>query len=280
MQLSVTFETFDGRPLDLPRQYNALLQGFVYRQLDRWLATRLHDRGLPDPQNVTRRLRLFTFSRLLPARLPGRPPGSFRAREGRIAFAGPVRLVVASPLATFLQSFAAHLLARGSARLGSTRVRVVDVSVAAAVPLDGPLAVEALSPVTVYRTIEREGRPFTRYYGPHEPEFAALVVGNLLRKLRTFQAAALALGEDAQEPDAEVEVEDAAAAVQPLRVGERDRRVLRYRETVIEGWTGRWRLDLPAPLLRMALDAGLGAKNSQGFGCVVPCAAPAREAAA
>ncbi len=280
MQLSVVLETCDGRALDLPRHYNALLQGFVYRQLDRWLATRLHDRGFADPHNMTRRLKLFTFSRLLPAALPGRAPGRWTGRDGRILFTGAVRLVVASPLAAFLHAFAGHLLARGRARLGTTRLRVVDVAVAVPPPLGKPLVVEALSPITVYRTLAAAGRRHTRYYTPEEPEFASLVLANLRRKLRTFQVAAVALGEEVAEDAGDVGPAEAAAAVRPLRVGARDRKVLRYRDTVIEGWMGRYRLDLPAPLMRMALDAGLGAKNSQGFGCIVPIAAPAREEAA
>ncbi|HEX30478.1 TPA: CRISPR-associated endoribonuclease Cas6, partial [Candidatus Poribacteria bacterium] len=41
-----------------------------------------------------------------------------------------------------------------------------------------------------------------------------------------------------------------------------------YRDTVIKGWTGVYELDLPEPFFHLAYDAGLGAKNSQGFGMV------------
>lgn len=41
---------------------------------------------------------------------------------------------------------------------------------------------------------------------------------------------------------------------------------MRYRETVIKGWTGIYELDLPEPFFYLAYDAGLGSKNSQGFG--------------
>jgi len=38
------------------------------------------------------------------------------------------------------------------------------------------------------------------------------------------------------------------------------------------------RLKGPEAMLQVALDAGLGAKNSQGFGCIVPDApVPAKE---
>jgi len=43
---------------------------------------------------------------------------------------------------------------------------------------------------------------------------------------------------------------------------------VKYKGTVIKGWMGIYRLKGAVSLLKMALDAGLGAKNSQGFGCV------------
>ena len=36
----------------------------------------------------------------------------------------------------------------------------------------------------------------------------------------------------------------------------------------IKGWDGRFRLEGPRELLQVALDCGLGAKNSAGWGCV------------
>ncbi|KUK58056.1 MAG: CRISPR-associated protein, Cas6 family, partial [Synergistales bacterium 53_16] len=36
----------------------------------------------------------------------------------------------------------------------------------------------------------------------------------------------------------------------------------------IKGWWGIFRLKGPVELLRIGLDAGLGAKNSAGWGCV------------
>lgn len=48
----------------------------------------------------------------------------------------------------------------------------------------------------------------------------------------------------------------------------RHRRLEQYKGTWIEAWAGRFRLEGPEPLLWLALHAGLGAKNSQGFGYV------------
>lgn len=58
------------------------------------------------------------------------------------------------------------------------------------------------------------------------------------------------------------------AHIRPVRVSKHDLRIMKYRETVIKGWTGIYELDLPEPFFLLAYDAGLGSKNPQGFGMV------------
>jgi CRISPR-associated endoribonuclease Cas6 len=52
-----------------------------------------------------------------------------------------------------------------------------------------------------------------------------------------------------------------------VRVEDRDQKVTYYKKTVIKGWMGDYELSGDPALLQIALDAGLGAKNSQGYGC-------------
>ncbi|MBC7262393.1 MAG: CRISPR-associated endoribonuclease Cas6, partial [Chloroflexi bacterium] len=44
--------------------------------------------------------------------------------------------------------------------------------------------------------------------------------------------------------------------------------IVLFKGTVIKGWTGLYELNLPEPYFSLAYDAGLGAKNPQGFGMV------------
>jgi CRISPR-associated endoribonuclease Cas6 len=53
----------------------------------------------------------------------------------------------------------------------------------------------------------------------------------------------------------------------PVEVQERDFKVVRYKGTIIKGWMGKYRLTGEPRFLEIALSAGLGSKNSQGFGC-------------
>jgi len=106
----------------------------------------------------------------------------------------------------------------------------------------------------VYSTLTTpDGRKKTYYYAPQEPEFSRLVLENLRRKIRAWT------GED---------VPLDGATFRPVKVSNRNLVVARYKGTIIKGWTGIYELDAPEPYFRMALDAGLGAKNSQGFGFV------------
>ncbi|WP_448575536.1 CRISPR-associated endoribonuclease Cas6, partial [Thermomicrobium sp.] len=61
---------------------------------------------------------------------------------------------------------------------------------------------------------------------------------------------------------------DCPIRIRALGVHPRAKRLERYKGTWIEGWTGRFLIEGPPEYLRLALEAGLGAKNSQGFGYV------------
>ncbi|GIX07682.1 MAG: CRISPR-associated endoribonuclease [Candidatus Poribacteria bacterium] len=262
MRLRFTLEAATGSELELPRQYNSLVQGFVYRHLDGWLAEFLHDRGVPDPESEARRMRLFTFSRLLPAVAEG---SRWHFRGERIVFTGPAELVVASPMEPFLRSLAERVVLSGGLLLGDQEVRLLSVAVEPLPEYTSPVRVHALSPITVYRTLQdAQGRRKTYYFSPFEDEFEAMLVSNLQRKLRAWRALQGVLGIQ-EERDRGEETE---GRIRRLRVSRRDEHIVRYKGTVVKAWTGVYELKLPPGLFQMAFDTGLGAKNSQGFGCI------------
>jgi CRISPR-associated endoribonuclease Cas6 len=241
MRLVLRLHPADG-PSRVPVHYNGLIQALIYNHLDEHLAQELHDEGFPEGK---RHLKLFTFSRLL---------GHCRVRDGWLEPWGVMRLVIASPMVSFLDSLAVHLVRSAELRLGPARFLVESVEVAFEQPYRSPVLLRALSPITVYSTPQTaDGRKKTYYYAPTEPEFGQLLLANLRRKVRVWT------GEDIPEDN---------ASFRPYRVSSRDQHVVLYKGTVIKGWSGLYELQAPEPYFRMALDAGLGAKNSQGFGCV------------
>ena len=244
MRIVLELEPREGS-MTLPLHYNSEVQGLIYRNLDRALSDRVHDEGFPLGK---RRFRLFTFSRLL---------GRYRIDGERIEFSGPVRVHVGSVHEQLLASLVEHLLLESKVFLGKEPCEVVSIEVEPLPEISPPMRVRTLSPITVYSTLTTaDGRKKTYYYSPFEREWEEQLLANLRRKAR-------ALGWD------KVRLEGLEGAhIRPVRVGKRDERVMKYRETVIKAWTGIYELDLPEPFFLLAYDAGLGSKNPQGFGMV------------
>lgn len=235
-------------PLELPTQYNQAVQGFIYHHLEATLARWLHDEAYLYRQ---RHFKMFTF---------GRIQGSYtrHAEEERIAFKGAITLPIASADGRILQSLAETFLQTSIVTLYHTPCQVASVGIVPPPKPDfsGPVRIRTLSPITVYSTLQGpSGAKKTYYYTPYEREWSTLLLDNLRRK-------ALALGLE------EKRVAELHGRVAPLRVGPRDRRVNRFKGTVIVGYTGEYTLELPPALFELAYDTGLGSKNAQGFGMI------------
>jgi len=231
--------------LSLPLAYNSLVQGFIYHHLDETLSQQLHEEGT---HLGKRKFRMFTFSNLL---------GRYHIEGTRIEFSGPVRLCIGSVHEKFLESLAEHLLENRQIQLGCASCKIQNIEIDSLPKLSGPVKVRTLSPITTYSTLTTaDSRKKTYYYNPFESDWEKQLLANLRRK-----AQALGWGE-ARLAGLE------GAHIRPVRVDKRNLRIMRYRDTVIKAWTGIYELNLPEPFFLLAYDAGLGAKNPQGFGMV------------
>ncbi|WP_027364929.1 CRISPR-associated endoribonuclease Cas6 [Desulfotruncus alcoholivorax] len=226
----------------IPIHYNYLIQSAVYAALPEVMAARIHDEGF---KSGKRSFKMFSFSRLL-----GR--FSFDRTAGTIAFPEGVSLVISSPDTGFFLALVNNLLTKSSIRLGQSRFYVEEVRFDEQKAESEVLTVRTLSPVVAYSTLLRpEGGKYTCYYQPGEREFDRLITANLAKKHEAFHGL--------RPPDGEIKV-------RPL---DRPRlHVTTYKNTVVKGYTCRLKLSGPRELLQMALDAGLGGKGSQGYGCV------------
>lgn len=236
---------FSLRPngtLVIPIHYNHILQASVYNSIDPALAAFLHENGY---QSGNRKFKLFTFSRL---------SGNFRLDKpkGTITFFDEIRLTVSSPVDEFCQSIANGMLTKGHLRLGKSDVEVEKMVVQNWLIKDESVTVRTLSPIVVYSTLLRpDQRKYTCYFQPGEPEFNSLVEGNLRKKYRALY------GKEAPAGEVKVRV-----------LGRTRLNIISYKNTLVKGYSGRMMLTGPPELLQMAVDAGVGSKNSQGFGCV------------
>lgn len=221
----------------LPIHYNHLVQSMIYHSMDREFAEFLHEQGYEVDK---RKFKLFTFSRLL---------GQYEIMGSKIFFTPPIRLIISSPLKEFCQYLLNGLLSRGSIRLGQNEINVEKISVSSP-EAHSEIKVRLLSPVVAYSTLLKpEGGKYTCYFQPGEQEFNRLAEENLRKKYQAFH--------NQQPPAGDLEIK----CLKPPRL-----HLIKYKNFVIKGYSGLLLLQGPQPLLQMALDAGLGSKNSMGFG--------------
>ena len=244
MRILIEFSPLVDR-LILPIHYNSLIQGFIYANLDNLISDSLHNEGVAFGK---RQFRFFTFSRIY---------GRYLINSETIEFTGPLKLHMSSIHEDVLESFVKHLLIKGKIQLGSQQCELLRIDVEEKPKFARPIQVKTLSPITVYSTLTAgDGRKKTYYYSPTERDWEIQIFTNLWRKSQ-------ALGLGPSDP-----AYLAGARIKPIRVGKQDLRIMKYRDTVIKGWTGIYELNLPEEFFYLAYDAGLGAKNSQGFGMI------------
>jgi CRISPR-associated endoribonuclease Cas6 len=245
MRLQLTLEADRIR---LPIHYGHIVQGFIYSQLEPNLASWLHGDAYHFAQ---RTYKMFTFSRL---------EGEFKLEpeHKRITFTNSVSFQLASHNTEILASFAEHLLKSQSLRLGQNEctVRGVEILKQPEIDFSKPVKVRTLSPITVYSTLSHpDGRKKTYYYSPQEHEWSEMLRDNLVRK-----AKALGWEDDAAKTLAET-------TFKPLRVNNKDQKIISYKGFVMKAWTGVYEIsNLPATYFWLAYDVGIGSKNSQGMG--------------
>ena len=229
----------------VPRSNLHLFQSLIYAVLPPDRAAFLHNEGYVVHG---RRMKLFAMGWPLAARTPV-------FEEKMVRFPLPVRLVVSTPVTDTLDGLAGGALTAQELRIGNNVVLCSRVEAEQQRAEGGSLTVKTLSPVSCYEQTEQEGKPYTVYLPPQDPSFAVSVHNNLVRK---FQA----LHPDREVPEGTVSITPAG----PVR----ERAALFSPRTrfPIKGWSGRFRLEGPTELLQIALDCGLGAKNSAGWGCI------------
>ncbi|WP_051344282.1 CRISPR-associated endoribonuclease Cas6 [Alicyclobacillus herbarius] len=249
MRLQLTLRPLGCDEFTVPLRYNEFVQAAVYRMLPEDFSTFLHDTGYT---LLKRSFRFFTFSRLL---------GKYEIlrNEGRIRFHGPVRLVILSPLQEIVEAIHQQLVRDGTLRIGSEVLELTDVMSTPNTVTESRLTVRTLSPVTAYSTMLRpDGRKYTVYFHPRESAFAEAIQENMRKKSRIARDL---LGMPIDIPEQSFPFE-----VSP--VGRMQKSVVTYKGISVQGFSGRFELSGSPSLLSLALELGIGSKNSQGFGCI------------
>ena len=238
MRIEIEFAGDDGKEIALPIHYNYHIQSFLYRHISPELGKFLHDSGFILEK---RKFKMFTFSRIV---------GKYRIMGNKIAFYPPVYLTISSPLDRFISELGNAMLKENELELVGNRIHVESIRVLPEPEIKDELKIKMLSPIVTYSTLtKRDGKKKTYYYAPYEEEFADMIDKNLRKKYEALYK---------KKPRAR------KLKIQPI--GRPKERVLKYRGTIIKGWTGTFVLNGNRKILKLAYYTGLGSKNSQGFG--------------
>lgn len=228
------------KPVSIPIQYNHIVQAVIYSWIcDEKFKNFIHNKGYKFEE---RAYKLFTFSKI---------NGAFRMdKENRkIIFYKDMRITISSVVDEFIEYLLNSVLIESNPiNIGGANVEISRVEVKESPDLSKKVQVYTLSPVTAYSTLENKQ---TRFYNPYDMEFSQYIKKNLLHKYEAYHG---------NQPENTDFVMKPIGAVKEARVNYKGFHILAYNcEIEMEG---------SEELLRMAYSAGIGGKNSQGFGCI------------
>ncbi|MFX3623979.1 MAG: CRISPR-associated endoribonuclease Cas6 [Ectobacillus sp.] len=240
MRLTVTFRPVNG-VLQLPLNYQYVMQGFLYRSLtEAKFANFLHEVGF---QKGNRTFKLFTFSRLSGAH-------KINIKYKKIIFGDTITWHVSSVLETLIQQLGEYLMFSETIQLYRQLLTVEKVEVSEPQFQKNKLKIEMLSPVTVYSTYEKEEKKKTHYFQPKDPVFPILIESNFENKYEAYY------GEKPLHP----------FVIRPIQVLDKYKVVTTFKGHIITGWLGKFEIESSPEQLAFAYDTGIGGRNSQGFG--------------
>lgn len=238
MELRIIFQSEDD--IVLPTHYNHILQGFIYNNINADLAEFLHEKGYI---LKNRNFKLFTYSNILT---------KGQVKNSKLFFGKNVEWVVKSPIPEFINSFGTYILQKDDLRLGNNKVTINQTLLSKQKVECEEIAVKTLSPIVAYSTFAKEnGSKYTCYFSPHENDFSRIIKENIIKKYTAFYGD---LGKD---------VEFTIQQISNVNLN-----IVYYKDFLIKGYSGKFKIRGDKRLLELALDAGVGSKNSQGFGCI------------
>lgn len=240
MQINIKFKC---DKLELPIHYNHMIQGFIYNNLsNKDFREFLHEEGFKENN---RRFKLFTFSRLI---------GKFEINKSKktITFFDTFNLVVCSIVDDFVNDFVKTCLLSEKLHLNNQNINVVGVETSKEMNIEQNIKVATLSPIVTYSTVSIEGKKKTIYHSPEDNIFKKHIRENLIKKSK-------AIGEKLDDEHFEINV------LEKNRLKESP---TYFKNIYIKGYSGIFEIKGNPRLISIALNCGIGAKNSQGFGCL------------
>ena len=233
--------TSENEYIVLPLHHNYAIQTMLYKNLPKFLSDFLHDVGF---FYNGRRFKLFTFSKI--------QSKHFKLLKDKklIKYKTPITLYISSAVADITKFWGETFLKKDKIYLGKNELLLEEIEVLPNPEFKEQMLIKTLSPITVYRTFEN-GKKYYRYYSPDEEEFQNLIKENLKKKYQIVSSK---------------ELTDFPFEIKPYK---NIKKVLfKYKNFPIEAYEGVFQIKTDPEIFKKVYDAGLGAKNSQGFGMI------------
>lgn len=241
MRIKITL-AFDGK-LAVPVNHQEWLHGLIYHSIrDHEYQDFLHNTGF---QQGKRQFRMFTFSKLSGPNRLDKASHTLEFRPPHVSF------IFSAYDKKLVQEMVSSLLIRDDLRLGSQLVRVGSVEQIHDT-VSEKMVIRFITPVTMYSTFLLNNKKKTYYYTPWEEEFSPLIQANALKKYEAIYG--------------QVQSSNKTLSLSPLDRERIKPGTSRFKSTVIKGWSGDFVLEGDLELIQLTYDAGLGAKNSNGYG--------------
>lgn len=238
MRVEIYFD--ESHPLTVPIQYNHYMQAMIFSWIkNKEYSAFIHDKGY---QTEDKKYKLFTFSRI---------NGLYRLdrENGTITFSKDISVTISSMSDEFMGFLLnSVLLERHELHIGPANVIINHIELKETPVFEDTVFVHTLSPCTVYSTLENKK---TRYYSPLEEEYNESVRQNLIRKYTAYYGKG---------------PKDTEFKMTPI--GRVKQAKVNYKNFHVIAYDYSMRMEGSEELKRVAYNAGLGAKNSQGFGCI------------
>ncbi len=230
--------------ISLPLHHNKIIQAMLYRNLPPQIGKFLHDIGFFYEK---RRFKLFTFSKIISKKFK-----IISSKDGKkfVKYKTPITLYISSALGDIANTWGERFLKVPEIKLGKNSMFLEEIEVLTKPSFKEEMTIRTLSPITAYRTFEN-GKKYYKYYSPEEPEFNELIKENLRKKYKVLT------NDDLEEFPLDLE------PVKNVR-----KIILKYKDFPIEAYEGIFKIKTDPEKFKIIYDAGLGAKNSQGFGMI------------
>lgn len=247
MRIKITLQGIEGNII-LPVHYNYALQGFIYNNLSESLSNNLHDNGFKINK---KNFKLFTFSNILQRG---------KRLADKLEFGETVTFFFSSPIKQIVEDIANNLTKKDRGVLWNNYVVCTSIRQYKTPYFQDKVTIHTLSPITIHTTFLEEEDRVNYYYKPTQRKFNQLITKNAINKYNAW----------AQATDHDL-LQYGELKLVPKQYNPKfDTKYVYYKNTLVMGSTGIFELQGTPRLIWITYEAGLGDKNSQGFGMWEP----------